>query len=322
MECDKEAFLCCPCHHKSDIFRKSDYFQCAKNDCIHNKKQHYFNSINGKPILITEFKCDSVISTKLIETPVVKRSKKRGLQSFIKRNIAGVSQVTLINCNKYIKYIEEKTKTRKLKVLVVGSGEKGTGTENLYDRDNIEIIGIDIYDSDSVDYLVDAHYLPFKKESFDGVWIQAVLEHVVEPHIVVSEIRRVLKGNGLVYAETPFMQQVHEGAYDFTRFTVLGHRWLFKEFSLLELGGNKGVGVALCWSIKYFVWAVFRNKQVAKIAQAIFFIPLRIIEMIADKRSLFDSSSGVYFLGRKSESKITHKDLVKLYDGFQKISNI
>ena len=36
--------------------------------------------------------------------------------------------------------------------------------------------------------------------------------------------------SGIVYAETPFMQQVHEGAYDFTRYTVLGHRYLFKKF--------------------------------------------------------------------------------------------
>src|SRR5207237_664581 len=31
----------------------------------------------------------------------------------------------------------------------------------------------------------------------------------------------------LVLGDTPFMQQVHEGAYDFTRFALSGHRWLF-----------------------------------------------------------------------------------------------
>ncbi len=50
----------------------------------------------------------------------------------------------------------------------------------------------------------------------------------------MKEIHRVLKDDGIVYADTPFMQQVHEGAYDFTRFTLSGHRWLFKNFALLD----------------------------------------------------------------------------------------
>ena len=34
--------------------------------------------------------------------------------------------------------------------------------------------------------------------------IYAVLEHVLEPNVVVSEIHRVPKDNGIVYAETPY----------------------------------------------------------------------------------------------------------------------
>jgi SAM-dependent methyltransferase len=41
-------------------------------------------------------------------------------------------------------------------------------------------------------------------------WIQAVLEHALDPPVVVAEIYRVLKPGGLVYADTPFMQRVHE----------------------------------------------------------------------------------------------------------------
>ncbi len=53
---------------------------------------------------------------------------------------------------------------------------------------------------------------------------------MLEPERVVSEIARVLKPAGMVYSEIPFMQQVHEGAYDFTRFTDSGQRWLFRQF--------------------------------------------------------------------------------------------
>ena len=74
-----------------------------------------------------------------------------------------------------------------------------------------------------------AHYLPFKDETFDGVWIQAVLEHVVSPETVVKEIFRVVKNHGLIHSEIPFMQQIHMGKNDFTRYTASGHRFLFKK---------------------------------------------------------------------------------------------
>ena len=54
-----------------------------------------------------------------------------------------------------------------------------------------------------------------------------MLEHAVDPDRVAAGIHRVLKPQALVHAETPIMQQVREGAYDFTWFTVLGHRYLF-----------------------------------------------------------------------------------------------
>ena len=52
----------------------------------------------------------------------------------------------------------------------------------------------------------------------------------------MKEIYRVLKSDGIVYIETPFMQQVHGGKYDFTRFTYLGHRRLFARFQEIESG--------------------------------------------------------------------------------------
>ena len=88
-------------------------------------------------------------------------------------------------------------------ILVIGAGECGSGTEALWGDPQIEIEGVDIYRAETVSVVCDAHYLPYPNETFDGVWIQAVLEHVVEPWVVVAEIHRVLKKSGLIYAETP-----------------------------------------------------------------------------------------------------------------------
>ena len=111
----------------------------------------------------------------------------------------------------------------------------------------------------------------------------------------MSEIHRILKKNGIVYAETPFLQQVHEGAYDFTRFTVLGHRYLFKQFQRIDSGGLRGVGVVLAWSTRAFVKGMIRSTLISKLV----FIPVRyflaIIEKLADPKSLNDTNSGSYF---------------------------
>jgi ubiquinone/menaquinone biosynthesis C-methylase UbiE len=126
-------------------------------------------------------------------------------------------------------------------VLVIASGSIGSGMFELYCHSEINVVGIDIYSSPSVDFIVDAHYLPFKNAVFDGVWIRAVLEHVVDPSLVVTEIHRVLRPDGIVYSDTPFMQQVHEGAHDFQRYTALGHRYLFSSFDVMKIGGNGGL---------------------------------------------------------------------------------
>ena len=120
----------------------------------------------------------------------------------------------------------------------------------------IDIIGFDVYSSETTHLIADAHYIPFRDGSFQGVLIQAVLEHVIEPEKVVGEIHRVLAKDGVVYSEIPFMQQVHEGAFDITRFTLVGHIALFKRFEPLDFGGNKSSNVALAWSIRYFILAL------------------------------------------------------------------
>jgi SAM-dependent methyltransferase len=115
-------------------------------------------------------------------------------------------------------------------LLIIGGGVIGAGVDVFLRDPSVQIIATDVYASPNTQLVTDAHHLPFDDAVFDGVWITAVLEHVLEPQTVVNEIWRVLKPSGQVYAETPFMQQVHERAYDFSRFTASGHRWLCRHF--------------------------------------------------------------------------------------------
>ena len=303
--------LVCPVD-KNPLISSSGCFYCSLDSCFHSKAPNGFKLENGVPILISEKMCDTVCSSENINSYV---PRTNGIYSSIRSFLFAPSKVTVSNCKSFVGKV--KSNSDKPKVLVIGSGEKGSGTESLWSDKSISIVGADIYLSESVDVICDAHYLPFDSDSFVGVWIQAVLEHVVQPNVVVCEIFRILKDGGIIYAETPFMQQVHEGAYDFTRFTVLGHRYLFKNFEEISYGGNKGPEVVLAWSIKYFFWGLLRSKKIGSLIGIFFQLLLKPFEYFFSKNALFDASSGVYFLCKKTNNyQLSHKDLEKKYDGF------
>jgi len=197
-------------------------------------------------------------------------------------------------------------------LLIIGGGAIGAGTGPLYQDKSVQTISTDVYASANTELLADGHKLPFIDETFDGVWIQAVLEHVLDPQAVAEEIHRVLKADGLVYADTPFMQQVHEGPYDFTRFTGSGHRWLFRRFKQIDAGVVAGAGIATIWSIRYFVRALAGDRLSRLIVLPFFW--LRFLERFAKRRQNTDAASSIFFFGRKSDQSLSPKEIVRYYE--------
>jgi SAM-dependent methyltransferase len=202
-------------------------------------------------------------------------------------------------------------------VLVVGGGTVGNGTEALYADPGLRLIAFDILPTEVVQVVADGHRIPLLSGSVDAVVVQAVLEHVLDPAQVVAEIHRVLRPGGLVYAETPFMQQVHAGRYDFTRFSDSGHRWLFRRFSEVERGVVAGPGTALTWSIDHLVRALCRSRTAGQLARLVFFW-LRFADRFADARYAADGASALYFLGRRAERSLTPAEVLAGYTGAQR----
>jgi SAM-dependent methyltransferase len=201
------------------------------------------------------------------------------------------------------------------RVLVIGGGTIGGGVESLYEDPRLDLLAFDVYASDNVQFLADAHQVPLKNGSVDGVLIQAVLEHVLDPQIVVAEIHRVLRLGGLVFAGTPFMQQVHEGPYDFTRFTESGHRYLFRHFAVRESGAAAGLGTQLLWSIVYFARGIhFRAGQAARVI----FSWLPKLDSRLNRGVTVDGASGVFFYGHSSKEAVTPAEIVSYYSGAQR----
>lgn len=269
---------------------------------------------NNLPVLIDNKKSIITLDNFTSYTPVIDRKKYSGILSILKRILSPSKRKTKKNVNLLVKNL--KNLNENAKVLIIGGGTIGQGMEYFYKSKEIDLISFDIYISSNINFIADAHQIPLKDSYFDAVIIQAVLEHVLEPQKVVSEIFRVLKPRGLVYAETPFLQQVHEGAYDFTRFTQSGHRYLFRQFTMISSGCTAGTGTQMLWSIDYFIRGLFRSRLLGKIAKLLFFW-IRYFDYLIPESYNIDCASGVFFLGFKSNTSIHAKDMPSCYTGTQ-----
>ena len=204
-------------------------------------------------------------------------------------------------------------------VLVIGGGIPGRGAAEFLSNPEIEFVETDVCFGPRTRLICDSHDLPFPPHSFDGVVAQAVLEHVLDPVRCVEQIHKVLKPSGLVYAETAFMQQVHAREYDFTRFTHLGHRRLFRGFDEVASGAACGPGMALAWSWQHFLISFARNRPagaaLAAVARFTAFWLKYVDSYLLKRPGAVDAAAAVYFMGRRSETPLPDHVLLKLYRG-------
>jgi SAM-dependent methyltransferase/uncharacterized protein YbaR (Trm112 family) len=207
-------------------------------------------------------------------------------------------------------------------VLLVGGGIRGKGMSELTGEPAIRLINVDPSPNSTASVFCDAHDLPFRDGCVDAVVAQAVLEHVADPWRCAEEIHRVLKPNGIVYAETPFMQQVHLQGFDFTRFSHMGHRRLFRRFAEIESGAVAGPGTALSWAWRYFLASWTGSPRLAKALALFGRITAFVFELtdhIAGQRpGAVDGASCIFFLGTRSEAVSSDGALIAAYRGTQR----
>jgi ubiquinone/menaquinone biosynthesis C-methylase UbiE len=284
--------------------------QCAKPSC--GLADQTFPVVAGQPALI-DFDQSILDRAELLASAGSSNVERNDgvLARAVPRILFGYNRVAEAKAGQIL--ADVKTSTLPARLLVIGGGAVGSGVQAMYDDPQVQVIGTDIYHSPHTTLIADGHRLPFADQSVDGVWIQAVLEHVLDPQQVAAEIHRVLRPDGLVFADTPFMQQVHEGAYDFTRFTLSGHRWLFRHFALIDAGTSGGAGLASLWSVRYLARAMTGSGPLGTLMQLAFFW-LRFIDRWAGPRDTADAASAVYFYGRKSPTPISHKEIVAFYE--------
>ena len=290
-------------------------YVCSNAPCLYSTQP--FPIMDGVPVLV-DFE-DSILDREWIirkhgESLKARPNRSRGWRKVLRKLLTSKS-ATAGNSQRFV--TELKGLATRPRLLIIGGGTVDGGSREFYKDAEIDLISLDIYRSGSTNLVADGHSLPLENESVHGVWIMAVLEHVLDPWRVVSEIHRVLAKDGIVYSDTPFMQHIHEGAYDFTRFTLSGHRWLFRNFEHISSGVTRGPGTMMIWAIRYFVGAIFRSYRMGTLATIPFFW-VRYADNIANSAFPVDSASGSWFFGRKSASPMKPKDIVQFYRGAQR----
>lgn len=111
------------------------------------------------------------------------------------------------------------------KLLDIGCGQMPY-REFILENSNVnKYVGLDIekalvYNHNvKPDFTWNGHKMPFDDTSFESAFGTEVLEHCPEPEIVLKEVYRVLKPEGVFFFTVPFLWNLHEVPHDEYRYT-------------------------------------------------------------------------------------------------------
>jgi SAM-dependent methyltransferase len=134
------------------------------------------------------------------------------------------------------------------RLLDIGCG-KMPYKEYILKNSKVEkFIGLDIENALLYDPLVKPDFtwnginMPFEDNSFDSAFGTEVLEHCPNPEIVLKEVHRVLKEDGVFFFTVPFLWNLHEVPHDeyrYTPFSIKRHLESsgFKDIEIKATGG-------------------------------------------------------------------------------------
>jgi len=184
-------------------------------------------------------------------------------------------------------------------------GDIGSGP----DRVAQQFVNVDIFPFPGVDVVASADKLPFKDGTFDGLATESMLEHVSDPVGAASEIARILKPGGIVYASAPFIHPYHASPDDFNRFTTSGLKQLFPGFEVIELGVRSGPWSAFLIFLAYWLGVIFAlgSRRVAPFFAHVFMLilgPLKFFDLLfANMAGAEAVSAHLYIIARKPHSR-------------------
>lgn len=302
--------LACPLCRGDLRIDPDQRLRCQTPGCRHHDGA--YDRLGGKDVLI-DFD-NSVLDREATlatgASSVVGRGRWRTILS---RVVDGTNRYAAMFAEMMVEGVRRRARDGQPLIVVFGAGEIGHGSEPLYDSPDVGVVSFDIYASPNVTFVADAHAVPLKDGVADAVWIQGMLELVVDPRQVVAEAARILKADGLLFTDTAFMWPVCEQAYDFNRWSPSGLRWLFRHFDVLASGQSTGPGTMAVLAIRFMMQSLLRSNKLGQIA-ALPFVWIRLLDRLCDDRRALDASVGMFIFGRKRTDPIGIDTLLAYYD--------
>ena len=128
-----------------------------------------------------------------------------------------------------------------------------------YSFKNKDVIRLNIHPGEDIDVVSDGNHYPFDNETFDKIMLRCLLEHVEDPNSILKEATRILKLEGKMVIEVPFINPIHAAPDDFYRFTPNGLKKIIEEQSLRI---EKIFYVEdYNWAIKWILWQNLKENE-------------------------------------------------------------
>jgi SAM-dependent methyltransferase len=195
-------------------------------------------------------------------------------------------------------------------VLNAGSGyASGPGMGALSDRFRARTINLDTAALPAVNLRADVNAVPLADGCVDLVLAKALLEHVPDPDVVISEFARVLKTGGRVYVEMPWLEGYHGYPADYRRWTAGEISRVFARYGFAEeeIGVVAGPASAAGLFLREFLGSFFDAPALKfllkDIIGSVLAFPLRFLDIyLARKKSARVLTAVVYYTGIKIDN--------------------
>jgi SAM-dependent methyltransferase/uncharacterized protein YbaR (Trm112 family) len=304
--------LACPgC--KAAVRREGDTLRCTRVECGAS-----FPIVDGRPVLIWEPR--SLFRLERFREPrdLLRRSRFAALAHRVLPSLEH-NLTRRANYERFCRMVKETA--QRPRVLNLEIFRRCDGLDRLRSDPGLRLVTVNLTFAEHVDLIADGHDLPFRDGSFDAVAAHAILDHVIDPERVLSEIHRVLEPGGLAYAEAPFLQPVHLGSHDYLRFTPLGARRLLRQFEVIDHGVANGPGMVFGIAYASFLEAFFTTpilrRAAFQFARLTGFWLKWWDRFLVRRPAGWDSVGGSWFLLRRSDSVVADREIARHYAGSQ-----